>query len=204
MEKLGFKKHWIDTIVNHIFAVKHLCNEYYNNILHRADDVPDARTYQEDPVRALQEPKMSLEQRRAVDAATLRLTQLANAKAEWDEDKAEELFDDIAEHSTMLFLAGPPGTGKTYTADLCIQIAMENNLTIAFALPTGQQASRMRKKYPGNLHLHLLCISVRFCAMCHYDVVDYSLNLASRYVDRHSCGYASLSSATSRSSPSTG
>ena len=157
MEKLGFKKYWIDTIVNHIFAVKHLCNQYYDNILLRTDDVPDARAYQEDPVRALQERKLSNEQRRAVDAAKLRLTQLANAKAKWDEDRAEEAFDEIAEHSTMLFLAGPPGTGKTFTADLCIEIAMENNLTIAFALPTGQQASRMRKKYPGKLRL--LCIS---------------------------------------------
>ena len=78
----------------------------------------------------------------------MRMDQLAEAKAATEDDEIDRLFHVVSENSTMMFMGGPPGTGKTFTADLCIKHAVNKGLQVAFALPTGQQTSRMRKKYP--------------------------------------------------------
>lgn len=178
LEKLGFKQYWVDTIIAHVSAVRHLCREYYVGTLTKEENhVPDAHEYQRDPVAALTAPKLSHEQRRALDAAKFRLSQLSHAKRQTTEEAIDEAFHQIAEHSSMIFVGGPPGTGKTFVADLCIDYAHQDpvldfatcfciickcfveialaqeHLSVAFALPTGQQASRMRSKYPGSDHI---------------------------------------------------
>ena len=46
---------------------------------------------------------------------------------------------------SFLLILGKPGTGKTFTAHKCIQYCVENNLSIAVAVPTGTVACTYRK-----------------------------------------------------------
>ena len=76
---------------------------------------------------------------------------LARAKrgrlAENDEEW-EEVVEEAHVHSTPVFVTAPPGTGKTTVIDKCVRKCLRDGGKVLYALPTAQQASRVRAKHP--------------------------------------------------------
>ena len=73
---------------------------------------------------------------------------------------------------------GPPGTGKTTVVDKCVRKCIRQGGCVLFALPTAQQAARVRSKHPmadvdtcaGAFFLHKDSVEVMDC-LTQYDMI---------------------------------
>lgn len=68
---------------------------------------------------------------------------LAANQAEW-----EGVVEDAHVNATPVFVTGPPGTGKSTVMDKCVRRCLRDGGRVLYALPTAQQAARVRSKHP--------------------------------------------------------
>eukprot|EP00971_Amphidinium_carterae_P334234 6469387-Amphidinium_carterae.2 len=64
-----------------------------------------------------------------------------------DEDRKEEIRDELQDWSKICICTGAPGTGKTTVVHACIERVLEKEGEVLFALPKAQLVSRMRERY---------------------------------------------------------
>ncbi|CAE7569282.1 PIF1 [Symbiodinium sp. CCMP2592] len=72
---------------------------------------------------------------------------LAHRAEEDDDERAEEKRQESWKHSTVIAGIGPPGTGKTTAVDVCVRRTLRRGGRVLYALPTGQQAARVRGRF---------------------------------------------------------
>ena len=72
---------------------------------------------------------------------------LAKLKAE-DEAEIEELLADAQRNARPIAGLGPPGTGKTTVVGSCVDKVLSDGGRVLYALPTAQQAARVRARHP--------------------------------------------------------
>ena len=58
------------------------------------------------------------------------------------------MVEEAHTHARPCFVSGPPGTGKTTVVDKCVRKCLREGGRVLYALPTAQQASRVRAKHP--------------------------------------------------------
>ena len=86
----------------------------------------------------------------------LRLQRLVNQvvdaarmyRGEEDEANAEEIRQRCWRQNAVIAGLGPPGTGKTTVMDACVHRTMRLGGRVLYALPTAQQAARVRGRFP--------------------------------------------------------
>ena len=107
--------------------------------------------------------------------------------------EVDRLAREAADANSVLVCTGPPGSGKTLVADLCIQRSVASHATVLYALPTGQLAARVRQRHPGihvdTCHGAFLLHRPRQEAvglLVPYDfvLVDEALQLSAEHFDR--------------------
>ena len=102
---------------------------------------------EEDPMFAGVE--FNREQKRLEKGVCKLLDRAKRARLAADEHEWEEIVEEAHNHSRPYFVTGPPGTGKTTVVDKCVRRCLRDGGRVLYALPTAQQASRVRAKHPG-------------------------------------------------------
>ena len=69
-------------------------------------------------------------------------------RSEEDDARAEEKRLDAWTHGLVIAGLGPPGTGKTTAIDACVRRTRLRGGRVLYALPTAQQAARVRGRFP--------------------------------------------------------
>ena len=95
-----------------------------------------------------------------------------------NEEEWETVVEEAHTHARPCFVSGPPGTGKTTVVDKCVRKCLRDGGRVLYALPTAQQASRVRAKHPqaevdtcsGAFFLYRDAVEVMDCLTC-YDMV---------------------------------
>lgn len=95
-----------------------------------------------------------------------------------NEQQWEHVVEDAHTSGRPLFVTGPPGTGKSFVVDKCVRKCLREGGRVLYALPTAQQASRVRTKHPeadvdtcsGAFFLYKNAIEVMDCLQ-QYDLV---------------------------------
>ena len=98
---------------------------------------------------------------------------LAENDSEW-----EAVVEEAYKENKPQFVTGPPGTGKTTVLDKCVRRCLREGGNVLYALPTAQQASRVRAKHPqadvdtcsGAFFLYRDAVEVMDC-LTRYDLV---------------------------------
>ena len=72
----------------------------------------------------------------------------AKARAVEDIDELGELREAAAKEARPIAGLGPPGTGKTTVVGNCVDQILESGGRVLYALPTAQQAARVRSRRP--------------------------------------------------------
>lgn len=95
-----------------------------------------------------------------------------------NEQQWEHVVEDAHTSGRPLFVTGPPGTGKSFVVDKCVRKCLREGGRVLYALPTAQQASRVRSKHleadvdtcSGAFFLYKNAIEVMDCLQ-QYDLV---------------------------------
>ena len=114
-----------------------------------------------------------LEQWLCKQLAVAKRGRLAANEQEWD-----AVVEEAHQHARPYFVSGPPGTGKTTVVDKCVRKCLRDGGRVLYALPTAQQASRVRTKHPqadvdtcsGAFFLYREAVEVMDC-LTQYDMV---------------------------------
>ena len=101
---------------------------------------------EEDPMFAGVE--FNREQKRLEKGVCKLLDRAKRARLATDEHEWEEIVEEAHNNSRPQFVTGPPGTGKTTVVDKCVRRCLRDGGRVLYALPTAQQASRVRAKHP--------------------------------------------------------
>ena len=89
------------------------------------------------------------ERQERLERGICKLLDAAKAAREAPNEAAwEHIVDEAAANSRPQAVIGPPGTGKTTVIDKCVRRCLRQGGRVLFALPTAQQASRVRTKHP--------------------------------------------------------
>ena len=72
----------------------------------------------------------------------------AKARAAQDIEELDEIREAAAKDARPIAGLGPPGTGKTTVAGNCVDRILESGGRVLYALPTAQQAARVRSRHP--------------------------------------------------------
>lgn len=87
-------------------------------------------------------------QKRLEKAVRKLLDRAKRARLATEEREWEEIVEEAHAHSWPHFVTGPPGTGKTTVVDKCVRRCLRDGGRVLYALPTAQQASRVRARHP--------------------------------------------------------
>ena len=119
------------------------------------------------------------ERQERLERSICKLLDAAKAAREAPNEAAwEHIVDEAAANSRPQAVIGPPGTGKTTVIDKCVRRCLRQGGRVLFALPTAQQASRVRTKHPeadvdtcaGAFFLYKDCVEVMDC-LTQYDMI---------------------------------
>ena len=113
--------------------------------LRRGGLLDDADAGEEDAEAKLQWNSAQRHLQRKVDEAVDR--SLAH-RGEDDDERAEDKRLEAWTHGSVIAGLGPPGTGKTTAVDACVRRTLRCGGRVLYALPTGQQAARVRGRFP--------------------------------------------------------
>lgn len=117
-------------------------------------------------------------QRRLETAVCKQLDRAKRGRLAENEQDWEHVVEDAHTNARPLFVTGPPGTGKSFVVDKCVRKCLREGGRVRYALPTAQQASRVRTKHPeadvdtcaGAFFLYKNAIEVMDCLQ-QYDLV---------------------------------
>ena len=101
---------------------------------------------EEDPM--FQGMELNREQRRLEKALCTQLDRAKCGRLAANDKEWEEVVEDAYANAKPLFVTGPPGTGKSTVVDKCVRKCLRDGGRVLYALPTAQQASRVRAKHP--------------------------------------------------------
>ena len=130
----------------------------------------------EDPMFAGVE--FNRDQKRLEKGVCKLLDRAKRARLAVDEKEWEDIVEEAHTYSRPQFVTGPPGTGKTTVVDKCVRRCLRDGGRVLYALPTAQQASRVRAKHPeadvdtcsGAFFLYRDAIEVMDC-LTQYDMI---------------------------------
>ncbi|CAE7473081.1 Pif1 [Symbiodinium pilosum] len=137
---------------------------------------------------------LTKEDEERLERSICKLLDAAKAAREAPNEAAwEHIVDEAAANSRPQAVIGPPGTGKTTVIDKCVRRCLRQGGRVLFALPTAQQASRVRTKHPeadvdtcaGAFFLYKDSVEVMDC-LTQYDMiaVDEVSQLSQKDFDR--------------------
>ena len=117
-------------------------------------------------------------QRRLEKTLCKNLERAKRGRCAENEQQWEHVVEDAHANGRPLFVTGPPGTGKSFVVDKCVRKCLREGGRVLYALPTAQQASRVRAKHPeadvdtcsGAFFLYKNAIEVMDCLQ-QYDLV---------------------------------
>ena len=101
---------------------------------------------EEDPM--FRDMELNREQKRLEKALCQALNRAKKAREAQNEQEWEQAVEDAHLNSTPCFVTGPPGTGKSTVVDKCVRRCLREGGRVLYALPTAQQAARVRAKHP--------------------------------------------------------
>ena len=131
-----------------VMDASRLIQAYLRGEISKEDETPDAAAYAENPATAWEVKTLSHQQLRMHRSAMTRVEQALRVRQAENETDWERAQHQAEEHGSMLFCTGPPGTGKTLVADRIIRDSLALGARVAYFLPTGALACRMRVRYP--------------------------------------------------------
>ena len=101
---------------------------------------------EEDPM--FQGVEFNRGQKRFEKSVTKLLDRAKRGRLAENDEEWEAAVEEAYKESRPQFLTGPPGTGKTTVLDKCVRKCLREGGNVLYALPTAQQASRVRAKHP--------------------------------------------------------
>ena len=101
---------------------------------------------EEDPM--FQGMELNREQKRLEKALCTQLDRAKRGRLAANDREWEEVVEEAYTNAKPLFVTGPPGTGKSTVVDKCVRKCLREGGRVLYALPTAQQASRVRAKHP--------------------------------------------------------
>jgi hypothetical protein len=131
---------------------------------------------EEDPMFAGME--LNRAQKRLEKALCTQLDRAKRGRLAANDKEWEEVVEEAYNKAKPLFVTGPPGTGKSTVVDKCVRKCLREGGRVLYALPTAQQASRVRAKHPeadvdtcsGAFFLYRDALEVMDC-LTQYDMV---------------------------------
>ena len=122
--------------------------------------------------------ELNREQKRLEKAVCKQLDRAKCGRCAENEQQWEKVVEDAHVNARPLFATGSPGTGKSFVVDKCVRKCLREGGRVLYALPTAQQASRVRTKHPeadvdtcsGAFFLYKNAIEVMDCLQ-QYDLV---------------------------------
>ena len=87
-------------------------------------------------------------QKRLEKALCADLVRAKRGRRSENEQQWEQVGEEAHANARPLFVTGPPGTGKSFVVDKCVRKCLKDGGRVLYALPTAQQASRVRATHP--------------------------------------------------------
>ena len=137
---------------------------------------PGLAETEEDPM--FQGIELNRQQKRLEQWLCKGLNRAKEGRLAANEQSWEKVVEEAHTNARPYFVSGPPGTGKTTVVDKCVRKCLRDGGRVLYALPTAQQASRVRAKHPqaevdtcsGAFFLYRDSVEVMDCLTC-YDMV---------------------------------
>ena len=108
---------------------------------------------EEDPIFAGME--LNRAQKRLEKALCTQLDRAKRGRLAANDKEWEEVVEEAYNKAKPLFVTGPPGTGKSTVVDKCVRKCLREGGRVLYALPTAQQASRVRAEASRSRRGHL-------------------------------------------------
>ena len=173
-----------ETFLAMVRAQRALVEQFVSGALDKADDAGMQAAMvdlglaegEEDPM--FQGMELNREQRRLEKAMCKHLDRAKKGRLAANQVEWEAVVEDAHANATPIFVTGPPGTGKSTVMDKCVRRCLRDGGRVLYALPTAQQAARVRGKHPeadvdtcsGAFFLHRDAVEVMDC-LTSYDMV---------------------------------
>ena len=87
-------------------------------------------------------------QKRLETAVCKQLDRAKRGRLAENEQQWEQVVEEAHANGIPIFATGAPGTGKSFVVDKCVRKCLREGGRVLYALPTAQQASRVRAKHP--------------------------------------------------------
>ena len=148
LEAMGAAK--IKSFLAKLKAERYLVGQYLSGVLIKGDDAAARGSLEAAgfPVSAERELKFNRQQRFLEESIASRVAAVQKARAAEDEAEIEELLADAQRNARPIAGLGPPGTGKTTVVGSCVDKVLTDGGRVLYALPTAQQAARVRARHP--------------------------------------------------------
>lgn len=144
----------VETFLAMVRAQRALVQRFVEGTLHKEDDAGMKEAMQdvglleaEDDPR-YQDIQLNHGQKRLEKALCKALDRAKKGREAENDQQWEAAVEDAYLNSKPLFVTGPPGTGKSTVVDKCVRRCLRAGGRVLYALPTAQQASRVRAKHP--------------------------------------------------------
>lgn len=146
----------VKTFLAKIKAEKFLIGKYLAGELGRDDD-PGRRSLlrsagfggqSSDEDDELSKLTLNAQQKFLEENIMTRVDFVQKARQVDDEDELDDMLTEARKNARPVAGLGPPGTGKTTVVDRCARKVVRRGGHVLYALPTAQQASRVRARHP--------------------------------------------------------
>lgn len=144
----------IETFLAMVRAQRALVQRFLDGDLQKEDDagiraaMVDVGLLAEEEDLMFQGMELNRGQKRLEKALCKDLDRAKRGRLAQNDQEWEDVVEDAHLNSRPLFVTGPPGTGKTTVVDKCVRKCLRDGGRVLYALPTAQQASRVRSKHP--------------------------------------------------------
>ena len=147
LEAMGVAK--VKSFLAKLKAERHLVEQYLKGHIVQGDAEGARRSLAEAGFPAPDESlQLNQQQRLLRDNVLAAAERAAKARAVENIDELDELREAAAKEARPIAGLGPPGTGKTTVVGNCVDQILESGGRVLYALPTAQQAARVRSRHP--------------------------------------------------------
>ena len=143
-----------ETFLAMVRAQRALVQQFLDGNLQKEDDagvraaMVDIGLLEEEEDPMYRDMTLNRGQKRLETALCKDLDRAKKGREAENEQQWEAVVEDAHLKSRPRFVTGPPGTGKTTVVDKCVRRCLRDGGRVLYALPTAQQASRVRAKHP--------------------------------------------------------